>query len=295
VFALGLDELAGVEGLNESILRGFMEHDMYVPGLADVVTVFSHLGFDEEARDEMAGEEEEFESPFDSGSRFDDEEEGEGEDGGGTDGESADSGGAAGEGQSQGSTTNHGRVNVNTVPLCVLAALMPSEDIPFSVMEKIDEFRRLALEEDKSANLVFGDEKSRFDLDRDDEDGDGESDEEEDYIFRTPDEVLSRVEEYFNQSFDLTEEAREEFAANLVVKSHVFTILVEVRKQNQQAAHFDGSGDRPPPDRVYRAVVWRRVSADGGVQAITVVPLHLWAAVLPPTDEDYQEEHPWGF
>ena len=54
----------------------------------------------------------------------------------------------------------------------------------------------------------------------------------------------------------------------LAVKSHVFTVFLEVRKQAEGASVFDDRTDRAPPDRIFRAVVWRRNSSAASLRAV---------------------------
>ena len=69
--------------------------------------------------------------------------------------------------------TNDGRININTAPLCVVRSLLPPDELSFSVIEKIDDFRRRSFEEDfDTIQNAF----SAFDDDDDDlGEGDGAS------------------------------------------------------------------------------------------------------------------------
>ncbi len=297
VYPLGLDELVYVDGMTEFILKGFIEGDRYVPGLEDVVTVFSNLRFDEEALEEDE-EEEKFENPFDQKEEEENEEDDRGA--GEAPGAQADS--------EQATETNQGRVNINTAPLCVLRCLLESHDLPLSVLEKVDEFRRELFEEqyekekDPFGSSTEDGDKWSFD-DKDDEDDDGREDDDEadrdkeDYIFQSPEAALGEVADYYNTSFNLTEAVEKEFAESIAVKSNVFTILLELRYQKGggEGGSFYGEEYESPPDRVYRAVVWRRKGGEDEYQCITLVPLHPWTGVLPPSSEDYTQKFPLGF
>lgn len=297
-FPLSLDELVYVEGMTESILRGYMEDGRYVPGLEDVCTVYSNLRFDEDALEEdEEGDGSEFDKPQDSGFGGD---EGEDEPESGEDDPDM-----TGEDDKVATETFQGRLNINTTPLPVLRSIMDSQRMPYSVLEKIDEFRHEMFDEDylaQSLGLDEEDDGSKFGSDRNDRGSGGDEgdespwgDEEEDFIFRNPMEIFARVEEYYGTDFGLEEELKQEFANRLAVKSNVFTILIELRSNKSGTSVSFDDGEAGPPDRLYRAVVWRRTGGDSGFQCVTLVPLHPWAGVVPPGSQDYKDEYPFGF
>lgn len=289
VFPLTMEELLHVDEMSEFILKGFMEDGRYVPGLEDVCTIYSNLVFDEarfDEDDEEGEDVEDFQSPFD-----DDE-----EDAGSADEEQE----ADEDGKLVATETNHGRVNVNTAPLAVLRALLPNERLSTSVVDRIDEFRKNAWDEDvvsraKAFQGHFADEGDGEEQ-REDEADDTFGSDQKDFTFSSPDEVIDKVQDYFKARFDVEEDANAEFSGLLAVKSHVFTVLLEMRRTDgQSSSSIDRATEWVPPDRIYRAVVWRRASEDGKGECITVVPLHLWTGVVPPDTEDYREEFPFGF
>ncbi|MFH0946648.1 MAG: hypothetical protein V2A76_15750 [Planctomycetota bacterium] len=304
LYPLGLDELVCVDGMSDRLLHGFIEDGRYVPGLEDVTTIFSNVLFDEEA---MAEEEEDgsvFGRPSDSKSPIEQPDEDE---------EAADAEAKAGADDSdltgtapdQATETAQGRLNINTTPMRVLRCLADSHDIPYSVLEKIDEFRREMFTEEYQQKHMgkedageFTDAASAFGKGGEKE-GESDSpwaDEEEDCIFKNPGEVFDRVEEHYGMDFGLTDEIKQEFIDHLAVKSNVFTVILELRStKNQNGSMFETSEHQAPPDRLYRAVVWRRKASDGKFQCITLVPLHPWAGAVPPDTEEYREEYPFGF
>ncbi len=340
VYPLSIDELLAVDGMTEEILHGFMENDRYVPGLEDVATVYSSLDFDQKAFDQESGKDadEEFKNPFGddeddkgsgnkggsgsgSGSGSKDPSGNSGNKGGqnggsfggnggqnnsgdtGDDGTGGEDGGTGGD--ESGGATNSGRININTAPLTVLRALMPQELVPYSALEKVEEYRRKAYEEEDDLAKSF---KSKFDKGRKSDDGrnDGkmggddekksdEDEEKEDYLFHTPEEVFDKVETYFNTHFDIDDNARDRFQSSLAVKSNVFTIFLEVRSNDSGFVETDRANRESPPRRIYRSVVWRRKGDDEKWKCIEVLPMQPWTGVLPPNTEDYRKDHPFGF
>lgn len=355
VFPLGLDELLEIEGVTDQLLHGYMEDGRYVPGLEDVVTVYSNLVFDQESYQPMQeadaakrGEEKGsndagFQSPFQKGDQDSESSSGKsgsksggkgkggksagaGAGGGGDSGGEKSSGdggeGAADEnqnlddsGQLMATETNQGRINVNTAPLCVLRCLVEEKDLPYAVLEKLDEFRRCAVDDSllTKNGFKFGSKKKSSDSDKDKKGKSGsggsggssgssglgalgadEEDEEQDFSFHSTGDVIDKVQDYYDTQFDVGDAAKQEFGDALAVKSHVFTIYVQMRAKQSNRSSSLGS-DRGPPDRVFQAVVWRRSQGEGQNQVLTLVPLHNWIGTSPPDDEDYRRKLPFGF
>lgn len=290
-YPLGLDELVAVDGMSEFLLHGFLEDGQYVPGLGDVVTVYSNVRIDPDALDEEEDEEEDTlgDSPFDEQDDEESEELDEAQENASEDTEDED----------RATETNQGRVNVNTAPMVVLRSLLKQDKMPYTVLEKIDEFRRQVLEEHLDHQFGFGDSSGDdFGSDADDAEDDQEKQEEkeEDFVFDNPDGVIERVEDWLHQTFSVGESDQKEFGDLLSVKSHVFTIFVELRKQQKGMGKSILEGETyRPPDRVYRSVVWRRKHSDGKFQVVTLVPLHPYAGAVPPDTEQYRRDHPFGF
>lgn len=287
IFPLTMDEFLNVDEVTEFILRGFIEDDTYVPGLEDVCTIYSNLVFDEErvtgADDE---DEEEFKTPF---GQDDDEEAG--DNGDDTEPETDEDGGLVA------TETNHGRVNINTVSLPVLRCLLMNEQLSHSIVDKVHEFRTNAWDDDilnraKSFQGHFGeddDDKAK------DEDSDSFGEDQKDFTFSSTDEVIDKVQDYFNGRFDVSEDAKSSLAGLIAVKSHVFTIMLEMRRTDGSTNAMDRNAEWVPPDRIYRAVVWRRASEEGANECLTLVPLHVWTGAVPPDTEDYRKKFPFGF
>ena len=287
-FPLGLDELVAVDDMTEFLLHGFVEDGMYVPGLEDVITVYSNVRIDPDALEQDEEEDTLGSSPFDDAA--DDEEEMQ---------DAADNAGEDAEDETRATETNQGRVNVNTAPMVVLRSLMKQDRMPYSVLEKIDEFRREILEDHLDHQKGFGDKAAGdfgFDADEAEDLAEEEEEEQEDFVFDNPNGVVERVEDWLNTSFSVGESEQRDFGDLLTVKSNVFTIFVELRRQDSGAGKsvLDGETYRPP-DRIYRSVVWRRKHSDGKFQTITLVPLHPFAGAVPPDTERYQKDHPFGF
>ncbi|MBL8769058.1 MAG: general secretion pathway protein GspK, partial [Planctomycetes bacterium] len=314
-FPLGLEEFIGIPVLTDFMLHGYLDDDgrRYVPGIEDVATVFSSQTYDDSAVPKSE-EDEEFKNPFDASSKDDPKNEGDGSgdanaDGGDDGGDDAGDGEGDGEGEDGGSgtggegdtaATNEGRINVNTAPLVVLRSLLPNDEMPWSVLEKIDEFRRKAFEEQTgSAQDLF--DKNKKKGDKDDEAGgtgdDEDEEEEEDFVFHSAEEVIDKVEKHFETNFDLTDETKTKFTTLLATKSHVFSVVIGLRDtkdvQNQSSLFRKTEGQ--VYNRLYRAVLWRRQDADGKFKAITLSPLTRYTGVLPPDSEEYKEEYPFGF
>lgn len=290
-FPLGLDELVAVDDMTEFVLHGFMEDGIYVPGLADVITVYSNVRIDPDAleRDEDEEEDELGSSPFDD--TGDDEKEEEEE--------AADNAEEDADDEDRATETNQGRVNINTAPMVVLGSLMKQDRMPYSVLEKIDEFRRQILEDHLDHQKGFGDSSSDdFGFDADDAEDleDKQEEKEEDFVFDNPNGVIERLEDWEHTSFSVGDSEQKDFGDLLTVKSHVFTIFVELRKRDAGSGRSVLNGEAyRPPDRVYRGVVWRRKHSDGKFQAITLVPLHPYSGAVPPDTEEYMRDYPFGF
>lgn len=280
LFPLTIEELKMCEGMTEDILFGFRKDGDRIPGLIEYITCYSNLVFDEIPEDEEAEEEGGVGTDGDEGDTGDDEEEEEEE----VDEEDE-------EEAEQATETNNGRVNINTASFPVLRALVDENDVPNSVIEKILEFR------DKAIELYE-------DLEDDDKDfSDLEEDEEEDFIFKSGTEVIERVEDYFETSFNLGNDAEEMFTSLLAVNSNVFTIYISVTQAEAKQSQN------------YRAVVWRRSAStedtgmgggdeggvgedvteedasttDGGPEIIVLVPLELYPYPLPISEEDEEK------
>lgn len=268
---LTVEELQMCESLTKEILFGYKDGSDRIPGLVEHITTYSNLIFDsvptdeEEEEDNTFGEEpppeEEEPPPGGEEDEGDEEEEEEGEP----------------------VETNNGRVNINTAPYAVLRGLMDEADIPNSVLEKILEFREKAIE-------VYEDLQ-----DREGEFGSilEEDEEDEDFIFTTPTEVFERVEEYFNTSFNLDEDAEETFTNLLATTSNVFTVYISVRVSEGKLSQN------------YRAVIWRwsgtasdtgemedegdATDGTGEARIITLVPLELYPYPLPLSPEEEEQ------
>ncbi|MBK6940460.1 MAG: general secretion pathway protein GspK [Planctomycetes bacterium] len=311
-YPLGLEEFIGIPVLTEFMLHGYLDEDgrRFVPGIEDVATVFSSQTYDESA--EPQGEEdEEFKNPFDASSKDDpnntgdadkDEgdaaDDGEGEDDGDAEGDAG--GGEGTDGGGETAATNEGRINVNTAPIVVLRSLLPNDEMPWSVLEKIDEFRRKAFEEQAASAQDLFDKNKKKDKDDDSaggsDDEDGEE-EEEDFVFHSSEEVIDKVEKHFETTFDLSDETKTKFTELLATKSHVFTVLIGLRdtRETQNQSSLFQKNEGQVYNRLYRAVLWRRQDGDGKFKAITLSPLTRYNGVLPPDTEEYKEDFPFGF
>lgn len=287
-FPLTIDELQMCEGLSPEILFGFEQKGERIPGLVEFITCYSNLVFDEIAEDE-----EESDEFLDNDQFGEDPTEGEdtGEDSGEGDGE----GDEEDEEEPEEVETNNGCVNINTSSYAVLRALLEDDQIPNSFLEKLVEFREEALDAWEEAE----EQADRWTSD-DEEEGDGlDYEEEEDFIFKDPSEVVSRVEDYFETSFNLDNEAEEAFQSLICVTSNVFTIYVSIQVPNTEIV------------KNYRTVVWRwsgsqtasdsgfdesnedpQMDSGSGNQIITLIPLEHWPYPLPLTERERETEFP---
>ncbi len=256
---LTLGELALIEGFSAEHLAGFVENDVFHPGLHEYLTLHSHLELKPAppVQDNPFGG-----SPFTQGSLFD-----KPSPTGVPPGEETDpDGSGADEEEPPPSPTNDGFVNVNTAPLAVLRALAPDE-IPTSFLEKIVEFRNRIHELKEGGALGMADslfaqfddglaaaaeEESKF---KDEEDEDIT-----DFVFELPDEAIDKVEEEYGIELSVDPEYRTTFVGRLTVTSQVFTIKILVRDPR--------SGRRAS----YRSIVWRMVR-DSGPVVVTLMPL----------------------
>ncbi|MHC4942376.1 MAG: hypothetical protein ACYTG7_05090 [Planctomycetota bacterium] len=255
-YPLTMEELTMCDGITKDILYGYIDNRFRVPGLIEYITIYSNLVMDEMKKDEEdddspAGE---GPDPFDGSSDDDafqdtpDDEDDEGE-------------------EEVAVETNNGLINVNTAPLPVLKALMDDDELSYSIIDEIGEFREKAVEKylDELEDLDWDDPDARrsfFNRD-DDEEGDeeeeeddskgfGDEDEDEDFIFKDPYEIFERVEEYFDNTLDVSKDAQTEFSSLITVTSNVFTVYIRVKTSEGRDS------------KTYRAVVWRRGSAGSG-------------------------------
>ena len=283
-FPLTLDELRLIKGLGPEQLVGFVEDDRYHPGLRDYLTIWTHF----EIKPEPKGEDPFGGSPFSQGSLFDKslgDTSGAGAGGGsGSAGGGGDGGAGDGSGTGTGDTgdeenlpDNDGLVNVNTAPFAVLRAIAP-DDIPTSFLEKVVEYRDKideAREQGLTGSLFdkYGTNPSSGDGAGADDTGSAFSEEEDDpgqFVFETPDEVFSKVEEEFGLEVNVDPTVKNEFLARLTVSSQVFTIKVLVVLPDTQ------NEDAPPvARRCYRTVVWRMLTNDGP-KMVTLLPLEAY-------------------
>jgi type II secretory pathway component PulK len=261
---LTLGELAMIEGVRPEHLRGFVEDDVFYPGLIDYLTIWSELELkpEQEPDDDFAG------SVF-SASAFDDDP---------TEAELDEE--EAAESAATASPTAGGRVNVNTAPLLVLRALAP-EDIPTAFLERVVEFRnriqelRTEFEDGALGDSIFGAP--------DETDGEeGEEGEEEDdendptrYVFETENEVFSKVESEWDLSVFTDDEDKSIFVGRLGVISNVFTVKILL---------FNPITERRAS---FRTVVWRMITPDRA-RIVTLLPLEQYED--PRRMVDFPEE-----
>jgi len=290
-YPLGLDELCAVDEMTEFLLHGYMEDGRYIPGLEDVLTVYSNVRIDPDVLGDQDDAEDDLgDSPFDDSNEKEEQEEEE---------EASENAAEDAEDENRATETNQGRININTAPMTVLRALMEEDRMPYSVLEKIDEFRREILAEQLDHQSGLDDKKAGdfgFDGDEAEDNQDAEEEKEEDFVFDNPNGVIERVEDWQNIAMNVGDSEQRDFGDLLTVKSNVFTIFVEIRKQESGVGKsIIGGESYSPPDRVYRGVVWRRKHSDGKFQCITLVPLHMYAGAVPPDTESYKEDFPFGF
>ncbi|GJM21986.1 MAG: hypothetical protein DHS20C15_19010 [Planctomycetota bacterium] len=259
-YPLTLRELAFHEKVRMEHLVGFVEDDVFYPGLERYLTIWSELELKSPASEL---EEDPFgESPL-SNNDDDDEE----------DPDAEDDEDAADNSDLEVQPTLDGRVNVNTAPLAVLRALAP-DDIPTSFLETLVEFRERVLEEASTIQEErFSDRRAAADPDNRsllDDDPEEPYDEEDDptrFVFQAADEVFDKIEEEMELSVFTDDADRREFESKLGVESQVFTIKITI-SEPQDPLNPTGLGAR----RSFRAVIWRALTPDGP-RIIPLMPL----------------------
>lgn len=271
---LTLAELQMIEGIAPAHLWGFIEEDIYYPGLVEYLTIWSQL----ELKPEEDDEDEFADSPF--ADAFGDSEEG-ADDGEGEEGADGGLGGGQGDAGSSAQPTNNGLVNLNTARYPVLRALAPDE-IPNAYLERIVEFRDRIFEyEDElygedgffSDEDEFADEASGFgDAGSQDDGGDDTEDDEDDitrFVFTDVNSVWDKIDEEFGIEPNFDSFIQSEFTRNFTTRSQVFTIKVLILEPMDEG----GAGDEMRyRRRSYRTVVWRKQQGDG-VEMVTLLPL----------------------
>ncbi|HEX5012071.1 MAG TPA: type II secretion system protein GspK [Planctomycetota bacterium] len=292
-YPLTLPELLDIEGLLPEHLHGFVEDDVFHPGLEEYLTVWSQVELKPKPpeTDPFSG------SPFTKGSLFDKPGAGSGSSTGGStpgsdtgdagDGSSGDDSGGD-DGSADYKPTNDGLVNANTAPQAVLRALAP-DDIPTSFLERIVEFRnridelRTAGKLDNVGSLFDSPTAGGADSGSSDSGsdsggkadslfGDEGDDDPTKYVFEKPEDVIPKVSEEFGITLNVDPDVLTEFAARLAVNSQVFTIKVLVLDQQ--------TGRRTS----YRAVVWRM---EGGEKPVVLTLLPLEPYYDPRRLKDY--------
>lgn len=256
-YPLTLRELAFHDKVRPEHLSGFVEDDIFYPGLERYLTVWSQL----ELKEPVDDEDEDLFADSPLGGDDDEGEEGDDEDDADEDDELAVQ------------ETLDGRVNVNTAPLAVLRALAP-DDIPTSFLEAIIEFRERVLEEaDQIQADRFSDRRAAADpasrslLDDDPPESYDEEDDPTRFVFQAADEVFDKVEEELELSVFTDDSDRSDFESRLGVESQVFTVKIIISEPYDPLSPT-GLLTR----RSYRAVMWRAMTADGP-RMIPLMPL----------------------
>lgn len=289
-YPLTVEEFIMCKGVTKDILFGYTEGTERIPGLLEYITIYSNLTMDAPKGDEEEGEEDE--------SLFGGEEE---DEYGDTPPEEGGDGEGGEDEEEEAVETNNGLINVNTASLPVLKSLMEDSELSYAVVDRIGEFRDKALEAYRESMDDYdwdsGDFRREENKEGEEEDDSGlggfDEDEDEDFLFTDPYAVLDRVEEYFDSTFNVEQDAEDEFCSMLAITSNVFTIYVTVK-----AAEGRDSKN-------YRAVVWRRRS--GGTEGdptgsgeyetttmeqgeiVILIPLEVYSHPIPITDDELEE------
>lgn len=265
-FPLTLGELLMFSSLQPEHLWGFLEDDTFHPGLERYLTLHNHLELQAAADEEDEGVDE---SKFGIPDEADEEEEAQDE--------------------LYADPTFNGLVNVNTAPLVVLRA-MADEAISTASLEKIVEFRKLALEkldevEDDlgGALLDGGFEGEPSEDDEADEPSDQEKEASE-YVFTDPGEVFELIEEEFHVSVNADEELVDDFLAMLGVESQVFTVKILIYDPET----VDERTEEPLRRHAYRAVCWRMLASDRP-RVVTLLPLEAYPEPRRLVDFEHAE------
>jgi len=148
-----------------------------------------------------------------------------------------------------------GRINVHTAPVQVLRALCRSAGLSDYVASALDDLRpKRGAEPRDRATLRAGPG------------------------------VLARLEATSGPIRTLPSIDRADFEAAFGQRSHVFTVLVCVKKAQEFGDGGMGSTGSRASLRV-RTVLWRRSDQDGTTQTITLVPLHRWSHPVEGEEE----------
>ena len=249
---LTLEELLMVEGIDESLFYGYLEEEEWVPGLRDVLTIYTVALFDDPPR---PTEEDVF-------SQLDFDDIGEEETGSEGEGDSTgEEGGEAGEEEAPPLPShNYGRININSAHDSILLSLLPDDEFGLTRVKDFLDWREEQLE------LI----RERIELGEEDDGLGGEDDIFSGSAFIDEDEVeypLSSLDDLDglefmedNDRYRDGEDPKEEWKSLLTTKSHVFTITVIVWKPNRDRI------------KVLESVVWRFEGEDG-VQVVPIIPL----------------------
>ncbi|MEW6744230.1 MAG: hypothetical protein AB1486_15870 [Planctomycetota bacterium] len=271
---LTLEELLMVPGIDESLYYGYRDGDEWVPGLEDLLTIYTVA----ELEDPLEPGEEGLFGGYDLN---DDQKEDQGS--GGSAGEGA--GGGEGE-EATAPQTDLGRINLNTAPEAVLLCLLPNDEFPETRVNDFIEWREEQLKEiaeriESGEEDLFGfsdSEGSLFDQ------GMGSGDEEVTYPITSLDD-LDKLE--FMQDTDRYrsgQDPKEEWKSFLTTKSHVFTITVVVWRPGSENM------------KVLSSVVWRFLDGDKAT-TIPIIPLHERGLVgldMREIEKAIEEDDQWG-
>lgn len=249
---LTLLELSMLEGVAPVHLYGFVEEEVFFPGLLEYLTIWTHL----ELKPEPVEEDPFAQSPFEVADAEEEE------------------GGTSEEGTTA-NPTNDGLVNLNTAPLAVLRA-MAADEIPTSYLEKIVEFRKKIDEYEalgEEASFLLNSFGGGSDTATAGEEGSESMVEEEDeditrFVFEDPNNLWEKIQDEFGIEPTFDSPIQNDFTSLFTTSSQVFTIRVLI------AEHMPDEEESGAPIRrqSFRTVVWRMGSSEGHAM-VTLRPL----------------------
>jgi hypothetical protein len=202
---LSLAELCLGGGIKPTLLYGFPvgegDQQKWVPGLEQILTVWSNVELAEEKKAE--------------------------------DGTTPPDDPAADRNRPEAQGVNNGRINPNTASVAVLKSLFSDNDLPYASWTGFDEFRREALEELKREREELAgasdEEKERREREKEPDAAD--------YPLKTIDD-LRKVDGFSPDSSSLTPEKWNKLASLISVESNVFTITVMISSWEQPRRYY---------------------------------------------------------
>ncbi|MFO0985284.1 MAG: type II secretion system protein GspK [Planctomycetota bacterium] len=259
VLPMSMEELMMVDGIDDKLFYGFEKDGQWVPGLEDVLTIYTHL----EMGEAPVKKDDTFKLPDSDADAS--------KDGGGSSAKGGSSGsGSSGSGDAQDggsdasgaaalAATNQGRININTASMAVIRSMAP-QNFPETLLDDFDKWREKELKRLKEEREKAKDQKSKFASVDTDLGGDKS---ERPYPLESVDQLdeIPEWKETGAPSGNAKEEdPRDVFKHFFTTHSNVFRVDVRVWKPNRTRI------------KVLRAILWRRMDGDKAT-VVPVIPL----------------------